>query len=211
MTTKNYAKLTQAMQRKTLVKFWNPYDEGSTQGYVLDIGPRFFLLALIGEDMRFNGFQCLLLSDIRRLQVPSKYADFVTAALRKRGESILRKPRIKLNTLPELLESASRLFPLMAIHQERLNPDTCKIGRAIGANKSHEVLLEIGPDALWEEVPTAIPFREITRVDFGGDYEEALYIVGGTPDLSKCKPQKTPRSSKKRASIAISARTPGRS
>ena len=39
--------------------------------------------------------------------------------------------------------------------------------------------LEINPDATWDEKPNEYKLSEITRVDFGGDYEKALYLVGG--------------------------------
>jgi len=181
MTRSSTAVLAQAMHHKTLVKFWNPFDRGSTNGYVLDIGPRFFLLGLVGDEIRFNGFQCMRLSDVRRLHAPDRYAEFIVAALRKRGETIREKPRVRLDSLPELLSSASRLFPLVTIHRERAKPDTCDIGRVVGIFKSHVSLQEIGPDAIWEEEPTEICLREITRVDFGGGYEDALHIVGGSP------------------------------
>ena len=41
---------------------------------------------------------------------------------------------------------------------------------------------EIGPDAVWEEEAETYRVAQITRVDFGGAYEEALYLVGGDPD-----------------------------
>ena len=68
-------KLAAALRDKTLVKFMRPFDEGSTNGYVLDIGPRWFLMALVDDGIRFNGFECLRLSDVRELQ-----ENFVEAA-----------------------------------------------------------------------------------------------------------------------------------
>lgn len=190
MAPKRNALLTEAMHDKLLVKFWNPFDPGSIHGYVLDIGPRLFLLGLVDDNIRFNGFQCMRLSDIRRLCAPDPYADFIVTALRKRGEIIRRKPRVSLNSLPELLTSANGLFPLVTIHRERVKPDTCEIGRVVGITKIHVSLLEIGPDAIWEEKPTEIALRDITRVDFGGAYEDALHVVGGSPPRSKLKSRK---------------------
>ena len=43
-------------------------------------------------------------------------------------------------------------------------------------------LLEINPDASWDAEPREYRLRDITRVDFGGDYEDALHLVGGWPD-----------------------------
>ena len=42
--------------------------------------------------------------------------------------------------------------------------------------------LEIDPDAMWAQKPTTIRLSDITRVDFGGGYEEALRLVGGEPE-----------------------------
>jgi hypothetical protein len=42
-------------------------------------------------------------------------------------------------------------------------------------------LLEIGPDAKWEDSPEEYRVGEITRVNFGGDYENALHLAGGDP------------------------------
>ncbi len=185
MAKKTKLKLAEALYDKVIVKFRSPYEQGSTWGYILDIGPRFFLLALIDDCLKFNGFQCLCLSDIRRLRVPAPYAEFAVAALRKQGQLIRRKPSIDLDSLPKLLKSANRLFPLITIHRERVAPDTCKIGRVIDVTKSRLSLLEIGPDAVWDEKPSRVRLSEITRIDFGGGYEEALHLVGGKPKRLK--------------------------
>jgi hypothetical protein len=152
----------------------------------LDIGPVFFLLALIGEDIRFNGFQCIRISDVRRLQVPDPYSDFIVGALRKRGQLIRKKPAVKLENLAVLLTSANRRFPLATIHRERVTPDTCKIGRAVEVSNQHLLLHEVDAAAIWCKRPTKILLTEITRVEFGG-YEEALHLVGGSPPQIESK------------------------
>jgi len=79
------------------------------------------------------------------------------------------------------LKSANALFSLVTIHRERIKPDTCAIGKVIDIAENHLLFLEIGPDAAWEEKPSKIRLNDITRVDFGGGYEEALYLVSGDP------------------------------
>ena len=89
------------------MKFTRPFEDGSVNGYVLDIGPRWFLLALVGDGIRLNGFQCFRLSDVRELQVPHPYAAFAEAALKKRKERLPRKPRVSVAGIDELLLSGS--------------------------------------------------------------------------------------------------------
>src|SRR5436189_5307939 len=121
---KTRSELTRARRERLLVKFTRPFEQGSMTGYVLDIGPKFFLLALIGDDgVRFNGFSCLQLADVRNLRVPHRYFEFLEAALKKLGQPFPNKPRVLLGTLPKLLHSASKQFPLLTIHRERADPD----------------------------------------------------------------------------------------
>ncbi|HKO13103.1 MAG TPA: hypothetical protein VJV22_14105 [Acidobacteriaceae bacterium] len=173
---------------KVLVRFTRPVEQGWVHGYVLIVGTRFFLLALVDDNLRFNGFQCFRLQDVRNLQVPAKYAAFVEAALRARGERHPRTPPVVIDTVQELLRTASRVFPLVTIHRENVAPDICHIGRVVDVSDSEVSLLEIGPDANWDEQSCDYRLKEITRVDFGGGYEEALWLVGG---LSGSRPKKT--------------------
>ena len=179
------SQLASARRDKLMVRFTRPFEQGSVNGYVIDIGPEFFVVALVSDAIRFNGFQCFRLSDVRRLQVPGKYAAFAEAALKKRGERIPKHPHVVVTSLPKLLLTANRAFPLITIHREKVDPHVCQIGRVIDLRNRRVSLLEIGPDAAWDDKPETYRLDEITRVDFGGDYEEALNLVGGLPITNK--------------------------
>lgn len=167
--------------RKQLVRFTRPFEQGTLSGYVLDLGPQFFLLALVDETIRFNGFVCVRVQDVRRLKVPAPYAAFIKAALHVRGEKIPKRSRLGLASLKEVLVTAGRAFPVITVHREKIAPDVCHIGRVIACDEKNLSLLEIGPDADWDDAPTIYKLREITRVDFGGGYEDALSMIGGAP------------------------------
>jgi hypothetical protein len=78
-------------------------------------------------------------------------------------------------------QSASRAFPLVTIQREQIDRNVCSIGRVLGVKRGRLSLLQINPHATWDEKPTEYRLSEITRVNFGGDYENALYLVGGNP------------------------------
>jgi hypothetical protein len=179
------SQLASALRDKVMVRFTRPFERGSVNGYVVEIGPEFFVVALVTDGIRFNGFQCFRVSDVRQLQVPAKYAAFAEAALKKRGERIPKKPHVVVSSLSKVLLTANRLFPLITIHRERVDPDVCQIGRVVDLRNGRVSLLEIGPDAGWDDKPETYRLSEITRVDFGGDYEEALHLVGGLPKTNK--------------------------
>ena len=179
MPKKTKSQLKYALRKKLLVRLASALDRGTVKGYVLAVGQQFFLIALVTDGIRPNGFQCYRLSDIRRLQVPDKHAQFHEAVLKKRGIRFPKKPAVIVNSLKELLITANRAFPLVTIHREKVDAGACWIGRVVDLSKSHVTLLEIGPDAVWDSQLESYRISEITRVDFGGDYESALQLIGG--------------------------------
>ena len=172
------SQLNDALRAKRFVRFSHRCEKLPIRGYVLDVGPKFFLMALVSDRIWFDGFECFRISDVSKVE-KDPYTDFVESALRKRRERVPRKPRVIVASIEELLLSASRAFPLVTIHREQVDPDVCWIGRILGVERDRVSLLEINPDAKWEDKPTTYPVNEITRVNFGGDYENALHLVGG--------------------------------
>jgi len=168
------------MRSRRFIRFARRFEEYTVRGYVLDVGPTFFLLSLVSDRLWFDGFECFRVGDVRNIR-PDENATFAEAALKKRGERIPKKPRISVQSIEELLLSSAKLFPLAAIARERVRPNACRIGQVLGVNSGRVSLLEIGPDAKWETSATELRLGEITKVSFGGDYEDALHLVGGDP------------------------------
>ena len=105
-----------------------------------------------------------------------------------------QKPRVNVSSIEELLVSAGRLFPLVTIQRDGVDPDVCWIGRILGIERGRVLLLEISPDAKWGKKSQAYRLNEITRVSFGADYENALHLVGGNPAARLTKRiHRTPR------------------
>lgn len=159
-------------------------EEGFVNGYVLDVGPKWIIVAVVSDEIWFNGFQCFRIHDIASAK-PDPHVDFVESALRERGERCPRKPRVRLESLETLLTSASRLFPLLAIHRELVAPDVCQIGRILDVRNGRVALQEITPDAVWEDAPVEYKLKEITQVGFGGNYEDALHTVAQARDTRR--------------------------
>jgi len=168
------------MRKRQLVRFDRRFKHSPVRGYVLDVGPKFFLLAVVSDCIWFDGFECFRIGDVQSVR-SDPYASFAESALRKRRERIPAKPRVSVAAIEELLVSAGSHFPLVTVHRERVDPDVCWIGRVLGVERGRVSLLEITPDATWEEKPESFRLSEITRVSLGGDYETALHLVGGNP------------------------------
>jgi hypothetical protein len=176
MSSKVADQLREAMRERQLVRFERKFEEHNIHGYVLDVGPKFFLLALVSDRLWFDGFEIFRIADIRNLR-PDPFSDFAERALKLRNEMMPEKPSVDLSGIDQILASAASCFPLVTIHRETVDPEVCWIGKVFSVVKGRVDLLAIGPDAKWEDEPTVYRTSEITRVSFGGDYEEALRLV----------------------------------
>jgi hypothetical protein len=174
------SKLSRFLRDGVFVRFETKFERGYVRGYVLDVGPRFFLLSQVSDRVRLDGFGCYRVDDVKNL-TPDPYANFAEAALRKFRIARPKKPKVSVSKIEELLSSANKSFPLVAIHRAKKDPHACWIGRIEEITRTHVALREIGPDAKWDPGPTKYRLSEITSVEFGGEYERALHLVGGKP------------------------------
>jgi hypothetical protein len=173
------SQLRRFMRDRRFIRFERRFEEGSARGYVLEVGPKFFLMAIQGGEIRFDGFACFRIADVKNLRI-DPYATFAEAALKKFKEPIPKKPKkMSLATIEVLLNSANKLFPLITIHRETVRSGVCWIGKVEEIKRGKVSLLEINPDATWEHKITFYKLSEITSVEFGGEYERALHMVGG--------------------------------
>ena len=60
--------LRKAAREHRLVRSRRRFEDTKIHGYVRPVGPKFFLLSLVSDRIRFDGFECFRCSDIRKLQ-----------------------------------------------------------------------------------------------------------------------------------------------
>lgn len=149
------------------------------EGYVVELSPDWFLLHLLDESIFLNGYVALRVADVRRVKVIGAPDSFEARALRHFGQQVRRPEGIDLTSTAGLLTTVAEHYPVVSIHFEEAEPDSLRAGKVLGTLAGVLMLHEISPEATWDEQPTMLPISCITRVDFGGRYEEALAAVGG--------------------------------
>ena len=179
MPTSTTERISEAIAKRQFVRIRRRFEDTFVHGYVLAAGSRHFVVALVNDRLWYDGFECFRIKDVRAIEL-DPYASFAESALRLRGQRKPRTPRLDLDSTQALLASAGALYPLVTIHREKVEPDICRVGRVVGTEAEEVKLLEIGPGAEWDEAPSTYPIKQITRINFGGGYEEALALVGGS-------------------------------
>ena len=178
-----------------LVRFRRkPLDGSPLYGFVLACSETLTLLHLLETSTyTLNGYSVIRNEDVSLYAVydrPTYY--YESKVLRLKGIKPQPQPEISLGNLSDLLTSIDRLYPLFTIHRELVTNDRCFVGSLAGITAKTFTLDEVDDCAEWIG-PRRYRFSDITKIDFGGGYEEALALVA-RPDLKrKRKSQKARR------------------
>jgi hypothetical protein len=177
--------LLRAVEEKLLIRFSRPFERGSVNGYVLDVGPTFILMAVFGDGFTLDGFLCCRISDIRSLKYASdNIASMYQTVFCKRGQEIPPRPPVDLATVESILQTANQAFPLVAIHREKIKPGVCHIGCVTEIRENKFWMREIDTDSSWgEDELFRYKLSDVTLVEFDSDYERGLHVAGGPPPL----------------------------
>ncbi|MBJ7549633.1 hypothetical protein [Marinomonas ostreistagni] len=171
--------LEKARTRKNVVRIFREEIDGPdnwTDGFIIAANEEMVLMQLIDDGVHLNGYQILFLEDISDFMHPAPFNDFQKRVLEIRGEDI-EDPEVDLDDLAVLLMDISEEFGLVTIHREEVDSDGCEIGRVLRADATTFELEEIGSDARWFDETYEYDLYDITRIEFGSAYEDALLLA----------------------------------
>ena len=171
------ATLAAALETRTLVRLRSRYEHEGACGYVVGLGLRWTLLQIVSDDLTDDGFLCTSLEMIAEIETVDPEESFYPRFMEMHPLSV-RPPSVDLDDTRDLLQSAQRQFPLVNIEIEQVQPGTCYIGRIASLEDDGVVLELVTPAAEWDE-EEHYAYDTITRIGFGGRYEEALAIAAG--------------------------------
>lgn len=154
-------------------------EDGWADGYLVETGAEFFAIHLVDKGIRLDGFNCLRYSDVTSVDLPAPHAGFIDRVLELRGDCVADSFPFDLTSVGALLRSAGRAYPIVTLHLELKDPDVCFIGEVLSVSDDQVTIRSITPDAEWMDDEDTYVLSDISRVDFGGAYEEALVLARG--------------------------------
>ncbi|HMV48975.1 MAG TPA: hypothetical protein PLD20_28585 [Blastocatellia bacterium] len=160
-----------------VVDFKRPKIDGyKLRGFVLDYSDSLTLLNVLDDNFYLNGFTVIRNSDIAGYRAYDKDDYFLNMALRLKAIKPMRKPKIDLDNWATVLRTVQERFPLLTIHREAISSNVCYVGKLVSITEKTFTLYDIDPDANWDR-PHLRKLADLTKVDFGGGYEDALWRV----------------------------------
>ncbi|BDZ40714.1 hypothetical protein GCM10025865_32820 [Paraoerskovia sediminicola] len=151
------------------------------EGFVVGIGARWVAVAGLAGRVRFDGFALLRLNDIQAVTIDPDPDCFTVKALRARSEWPPPSTEVELDDLRGAVTTAAAAAPTTSIFVEFDRPDICYVGSLVFVDSAVLRLLEVDPQGQWRRKARSLDPDDVTRIDFGGDYEEALALVAGPP------------------------------
>jgi hypothetical protein len=167
-------------------------DESYSEGLVVDVSPRLVLLNRITDAAALDGFEVLRLEDVTKVTTEWQARRFVERALELKGQA-RKTPAgpIDLAGMREAVVSANATYPLVVIDREDdpLLGDTA-VGRIREEVHGGFRLHWMTPAARWEWDGTPYRWAEVTRLQFGNEYEQTLAMVA---EADGSRPAEHPR------------------
>ena len=163
-----------------VVEIWRKrIDPDPLRGFVLDAGADLVLLQRLSDSIHLDGYSVFRIADATRVEMRPRYRSFYKRALVLRRERP-RLPRgIDLRSIARAVVTAGASFPLLTLHREAISPDSCSIGTVRQMTEKSIVLRWLTPDATWDGDSPRYRLADITLLEFGGEYEDALARVAG--------------------------------
>lgn len=183
------ARLEHAQERRLLVSVrrWIPGAD-RLEGFVVAIGDKWVALQRLSDRIAFDGWQLLRLKDIQAVSTNPDPDCFEVKALKARALWPPTKPDVDLDHVVGALRTVSAATPMVSVFDEFDRPDVCAIGAVRSVDESSLRLLEVNVRGGWARKASFHDPADITRLDFGGGYEEALSLVAGSPPAESGSP-----------------------
>jgi len=163
------------------VRRWIP-DADPVDGFVVARSERWVLLARVSDGIHLDGWTALRIKDIQSVGINPDPACFEVKALQARGEwPPVAVATVELTDIATVVTTAAHSAPMVVIHLEFDRPDVCWIGSVQEVVDGTLSLLEVNVAGGWARKPRQFDLGDLTRVECGDSYMEALRLVAGAP------------------------------
>lgn len=161
------------------IKRWIPGSD-APRGFVVATSETWVLLAYVSDRIWFDGWKAIRREDIQAVVRFPRKGSFVVKALKARGQWPPSAPgAVAIESTATLLEGAKSCGPMVAVSRDFERPDINYVGAVHAIHGGELSMLEVTTGGIWFKRPTLFDLDDITEINFGGGYEEALALVAG--------------------------------
>jgi hypothetical protein len=160
---------------RALVCVRGHHDWHDTVGYVAGVGTRWALIQIVNRHGLADGCLAVTLETISEIEPIDPEISYLPRVVAARPVATVA-PVLDLDDTRALLEDAARQSAVIYLVADDLLPGAFWIGRIAALNDGGVVLRKVSPVGTWDG-EVAYAYDSITRIGFGGRYEEALGLA----------------------------------
>ena len=153
------------------------FDESPWYGYVVAESPELLAIHTVSDRYDLDGYRVFRQGDITERKESFNRRELIETALRLKGLAPHAPSTFELFGMRELIESVQGTYGAVIINQEALRSHEVEVGAVRMATRETYVLRGLTPNAEWENDDRPFRYRDITMLEFGGEYEETLVMV----------------------------------
>lgn len=146
------------------------------RGIILSCSHDTVLLSCLDDNFYWNGFALIRTGDVSWYRIFDQPDDFIFKVQRELGLHPQCPSALDCHDIKTLCHGIHSHFPLITVYQEK-SEDCCYIGIITKTTAQTFSLYEIDPRAQWEK-EYRYYYRKISKLEWGGGYENALWQVG---------------------------------
>lgn len=152
-------------------------DLDTTSGFVVAITDQWIVLQDLVESVYLDAVAFLRLDHVTRVMVHENHS-YVGRAVAGLGVPLVEFDCPPHSTVGDLLRSVEQRAELVCIYLETRDDYRLLIGRILRIGEKRPDLHFIGRDGLWSRFAESWKLKDITRIEFGGRYIQALEKFG---------------------------------
>lgn len=160
-----------------LVELVREFDDVPWHGYVVAESASVVLLHRVSDRYDLDGYCAFARDDIASMSTSFERQDLIERALVWKRQAPRLPPGLDTSDMRELMASAQAAFGVLVIEREKVQPDEVEVGTVRMTSGDMYVLRWLTVDAEWENDDRPFRYRDVTKLEFGTEYEQTLLAV----------------------------------
>jgi hypothetical protein len=156
-----------------------------TRGIILDYSSNNILLACLNDCFYLNGYTLIRKKDITDYCINDESQYFLFRAQQELGLYPKYSFNVDLNNIKSVCEEIHNFSPLITVFKEKSEDIAAYIGVITKITECTFSLYEIDSNAEWDK-EHILNFQKISKINWGGGYENALWQVGKKDIPKEC-------------------------
>jgi hypothetical protein len=164
------------------VEITRAMDESPWHGFLIVESESLVVLHRVSDRYDLDGYCAFRREDIESITESFDKLDVLQRALRLKEQAPVVPQAIDATSMRSLMESAQTAFGVLVIDREAVQSDEVEVGTIRMTSDETYVLRWLSTNAEWDNDDRPFRYRDVTKLEFGTEYEQTLLAVARSRD-----------------------------